>query len=52
MKHKHITFATRNVPGYNAPQPAASRKGGGYPHKQPSLVVPHFKNADKKGGKK
>lgn len=47
MKHKHITFATRNVPGYNAPQPAASKKGGGYPHKQP-----FFKNADKKGGKK
>lgn len=33
MKHKHITFATRNVPGYNAPSAPASRKGGGYPLK-------------------
>lgn len=37
MKHKNITFATRWFPGYNAPQPAASKKGGGYPHKQPAL---------------
>lgn len=46
MKHKHITFATRNVPGYNAPQPTASKKGGGYPHKQP-----FFKNSNKEKSK-
>ena len=37
MKHKHITFATRNLPGYNAPSAPKSKAGGGYPHKQPAL---------------
>lgn len=44
-KHKELTFATRNVPGYNPPSAAPSKKGGGYPHKQPALF-------SKKGGKK
>lgn len=37
MKHKHITFATRNVSGYNPPSAPASKKGGSYQHKQPPL---------------
>lgn len=49
MKHKHITFATRNVPGYNPPSAPASKKGGGYPHKQPFNINV---NVSKKGGKK
>lgn len=47
MKHKNITFATCNVPGYNSPNEPVSKKGGGYPHKQPFNV-----NVSKKGGKK
>jgi len=36
MKHRHITFATRNLPGYNPPSAPKSKTGGGYPHKQPA----------------
>lgn len=34
MKHKHITYATRNNPGYTAPSAPASKKGGKFPHLQ------------------
>lgn len=44
MKHKHITFATRNQPGYNVPAAPKSKAGGGYPSRQPAL---HSKKAKK-----
>jgi hypothetical protein len=34
-KHKELTFATRNVPGYNTPTAPKSKAGGGYPSHQP-----------------
>lgn len=47
-KHKHITFATRNEPGYNPPSAPTSKKGGGYPHKQlPLFSKNHSKRKSK-----
>ena len=44
MKHRNITRSTCHIPGYTEPQPPKSKKGGGYPHRQPFDAKLRFKN--------
>jgi hypothetical protein len=38
MKHKNISYETRNIPGYNPPQSKKKDgKPGQYPHLQPFM---------------
>ncbi len=44
MKHKNISYETRNIPGYNPPQSQKEKdKTKQYPHLQP-----FFKNKEEK----